>query len=78
LKEAIELHGKPDIINTAQGSQFTSENFTKAVLSNAVKLSMDGKGRATDNAFIERLWRSLKYEHVYIYAYETANELYVG
>jgi putative transposase len=78
LKEAIELHGKPEIINTDQGSQFTSEDFTKVVLSNEIRLSMDGKGRATDNAFIERLWRSVKYEHVYIYAYETANELYEG
>ena len=78
LREAIELNGKPEIINTDQGSQFTSEDFTSAVLSNGIKLSMDGKGRATDNAFIERLWRSVKYEHVYIYAYETANDLYQG
>jgi putative transposase len=78
LTEAIELHGKPEIINTDQGSQFTSEEFTEVVLGNDIKLSMDGKGRATDNAFIERLWRSVKYEHVYIYAYETANDLYKG
>jgi putative transposase len=78
LTEAIELNGNPEIINTDQGSQFTSEDFTKVVLGNDIKLSMDGKGRATDNAFIERLWRSVKYEHVYIYAYETANDLYNG
>jgi putative transposase len=76
--EAIKLNGKPEIINTDQGSQFTSEEFTKAVLDNEVKLSMDGKGRATDNAFIERLWRSVKYEHVYIHAHETVKDLYQG
>jgi putative transposase len=78
VTEAIQLNGKPEIINTDQGSQFTSEEFTKAVLGNEVKLSMDGKGRATDNAFIERLWRSVKYEHVYIHAHETVNDLYQG
>ena len=66
LVEAIEKHGKPEIINTDQGSQFTSETFTTFVLKNDIKLSMDGKGRATDNAFIERLWRSVKYEKVYL------------
>jgi putative transposase len=67
LEEAIAKHGKPEIINTDQGSQYTSEIFTNAVLSKGIKLSMDGKGRATDNAFIERLWRSVKYEKVYLY-----------
>lgn len=66
LNEAVEMHGKPEIINTDQGSQYTSEIFVEAVLSAGIKLSMDGKGRATDNAFIERLWRSVKYEKVYL------------
>lgn len=60
------MHGKPEIINTDQGSQYTSTIFVEAVLSAGIKLSMDGKGRATDNAFIERLWRSVKYEKVYL------------
>ena len=66
LKEAVELHGKPEIINTDQGSQYTSKQFSEYVLGEKIKLSMDGKGRATDNAFIERLWRSTKYEKVYL------------
>jgi putative transposase len=66
LEEAIAIHGKPGIINTDQGSQFTSEVFTSYVLSNEIKLSMDGKGRAIDNVFIERLWRSVKYESTYL------------
>jgi len=66
FNEATEMYGHPEIINTDQGSQYTAEVFTNAVLSKGVKLSMDGKGRATDNAFIERLWRSVKYEKVYI------------
>lgn len=76
--EAVELYGAPQIINTDQGSQFTSDEFTRTVKGSGAKLSMDGKGRATDNAFIERLWRSVKYEHVYIYAHATAMELYEG
>lgn len=66
LQEAIREHGKPEIINTDQGSQFTSTIFTDYVLNHDIKLSMDGKGRATDNAFIERLWRSVKYEKLYL------------
>ena len=65
LQEAIRVHGKPEIINTDQGSQFTSTIFTDYVFNQDIKLSMDGKGRATDNAFIERLWRSVKYEKLY-------------
>ena len=67
LEDTIAKHGKPEIINIDQGSQYTSEIFTNAVLTKGIKLSMDGKGRATDNAFIERLWRSVKYEKVYLY-----------
>lgn len=76
LQEAIDLHGKPEIINTDQGSQFTSEVFTKCVLSNEIKLSMDGKGRAIDNVFIERLWRSVKYECIYLNPPDTGLDLY--
>lgn len=66
MKEAIRKHGKPEIINTDQGSQFTSEEFSGFVLNEEIRLSMDGKGRATDNAFIERLWRNVKYEKLYL------------
>ncbi len=76
LEEAIMLHGKPEIVNTDQGSQFTSEVFTRFVLSNNIKLSMDGKGRAIDNVFIERLWRSVKYESIYLNPPESGIELY--
>lgn len=76
LEEAIAVHGKPEIINTDQGSQFTSEVFTDLVLSNDIKLSMDGKGRAIDNVFIERLWRSVKYESVYLNPPESGIHLY--
>lgn len=67
LEEAIKIHGKPEIINTDQGSQFTSDTFSEYVLGQQIRLSMDGKGRAIDNAFIERLWRSVKYEKLYLY-----------
>lgn len=76
LEEAIDRHGKPEIINTDQGSQFTSEVFTHSVLSRNIKLSMDGKGRAIDNVFIERLWRSVKYESIYLNPPESGVDLY--
>lgn len=76
IDEAIELHGKPEILNTDQGSQFTSDVFTQTVLKQDVKLSMDGKGRATDNAFIERFWRSIKYEKIYIHPPKDGLDLY--
>ena len=76
LEEAIEQHGKPEIINTDQGSQFTSEVFSEYVLNQDIRLSMDGKGRATDNAFIERLWRSVKYEKVYLNPPKDGTDLY--
>jgi len=69
LEEALEKFGPPEIFNSDQGSQFTSEAFTKVLISNNVKISMDGKGRWIDNVFIERLWRSVKYEEVYLKAY---------
>ena len=79
LGEAIALHGKPEILNTDQGSQYTSERFTDFVAKDQkIKLSMDGKGRATDNAFIERLWRSVKYEHIYIRPHQDGTDLFHG
>ena len=71
LKEAIERYGCPEIFNTDQGSQFTSEDFTSVLKDSGIKISMDGKGRWVDNVFVERLWRSVKYEEVYLKAYDT-------
>jgi len=71
LHEALARYGCPEIFNTDQGSQFTSEEFTDALLDRGIKISMDGQGRWLDNIFVERLWRSLKYEEVYLYAYDT-------
>jgi len=71
LEEALTRHGAPEIFNTDQGSQFTSEDFTAALLARGIRISMDGKGRWVDNVFVERLWRSLKYEEVYLKAYES-------
>ena len=71
LNEAVARYGCPEIFNTDQGSQFTSEEFTSVLLALEIKISMDGKGRCIDNIFVERLWRSLKYEEVYLYAYDT-------
>lgn len=71
VEEALVRHGKPAIFNTDQGSQFTSEAFTALLLKNGVAISMDGKGAWRDNVFVERLWRTVKYEEVYIRAYET-------
>ena len=78
LQEAITKHGKPEIFNTDQGSQYTSEIHTKLLIDNDIKISMDGKGRAIDNIFIERLWRTVKYENVYLQAYESTFGLYNG
>ncbi|MBL3659104.1 IS3 family transposase, partial [Fulvivirga sediminis] len=77
LEEAIESHGRPEVINTDQGSQFTSDIFTDFVLNREIKLSMDGKGRATDNAFIERLWRSVKYEKIFLNPPNDGVDLYL-
>jgi len=74
LKEALEQHGNPMIFNTDQGSQFTSEDFTSVLESREIRISMDSKGRALDNVFVERLWRSLKYENIYLKGYRTMNE----
>jgi len=78
LKESIEKHGKPEIFNTDQGSQFTSDIFINILKDNKIQISMDGKGRAIDNIFVERLWKSVKYENVYLYVYENGVDLYQG
>ena len=70
--------GRPDIFNSDQGSQFTSPRFTEVLTGAGVRISMDGRGRWMDNVFIERLWRSLKYECVYLHAFETGSELRTG
>jgi putative transposase len=75
LKEALLKYGAPEIFNTDQGCQFTSEAFTSVLKAWNVRISMDGKGRFKDNIFIERLWRTLKYERIYLKAYETGGEL---
>jgi putative transposase len=74
VEEAIQRHGTPDIFNTDQGSQFTSEAFTGLLKNNNIRISMDGKGAWRDNVFVERLWKSVKYEEVYLKAYNTASE----
>ena len=74
LKEALAQYGSPEIFNSDQGSQFTSTDFTEVLLAAKVKISMDGRGRWIDNRMIERLWRSLKYECVYLNAFETGSE----
>lgn len=76
--EAALTRGRPEIFNTDQGSQFTSAAFTSLMVQNRVAISMDGRGRATDNVFIERLWRSVKYEDIYLKEYETGTDLNEG
>ena len=74
LEEAIERYGTPEIFNTDQGSQFTSDQFTGVLNDHGIRISMDGKGRWVDNVFVERLWRSVKYEEVYLKAYESPRQ----
>jgi putative transposase len=74
LEDALARHGKPDIFNTDQGSQFTGTTFTGVLIKNAIDISMDGKGAWRDNVFVERLWRSVKYEEVYLRAYDSVSE----
>ena len=74
LQEALAKYGAPEIVNTDQGSQFTAEEFTRVVLAAGCQLSMDGRGAWRDNVFVERLWRSVKYEHVYKYAYASVSD----
>ena len=78
VKEAISRHGKPEILNSDQGSQFTSELYTETLKAGGIQISMDGKGRAIDNIFIERFWRTVKYEHIYLHVYEDGLTLYKG
>jgi putative transposase len=73
-EEALARHGRPDIFNTDQGSQFTSTDFTGVLLKAGIAISMDGKGAWRDNVFVERLWRTIKYEEVYLKAYETVSD----
>jgi putative transposase len=78
LEEALARFGRPEIFNTDQGAQFTSAAFTGVLAAVGVKISMDGRGRWMDNVFIERLWRSLKYEEVYLKAYDDGREARAG
>jgi putative transposase len=78
LEEAMRTYGTPGIFNTDQGSQFTSDDFTKVLKDHDVKISMDGRGRWIDNVFIERLWKSVKYQDVYLKAYSSIGELREG
>jgi len=78
LQEALARYGTPEIFNTDQGAQFTSEAFTSVLKAHEIRISMDGKGRWVDNVFVERLWRSLKYEEVYLKAYESLSQARAG
>ena len=74
LEDALARHGKPEVFNTDQGSQFTGTAFTGVLVKNDIAISMDGKGAWRDNVFVERLWRSVKYEEVYLRAYDGVSE----
>ena len=78
LEDALENYGCPEIFNTDQGSQYTSSAHTDILIKKGIKISMDGKGRATDNIAIERFWRSAKYEDIYLHEYKTLRELKLG
>ena len=78
LQDALERFQKPDIFNTDQGSQFTAEVFTGALRRAGITISMDGKGRCIDNVFVERVWRSLKYEEIFLHAYDDLDEARAG
>lgn len=78
LKQALQIYGAPEIFNTDQGCQFTSEAFTGLLKTHSIAISMDGRGRALDNIFVERLWRSVKHEDVYLKGYATVPELLLG
>ena len=78
VEEAIARYGKPHILNTDQGSQFTSQAFTELLKAQGIRLSMDGRGAWRDNVFVERLWRSVKYEEVYLHAYDSVSAARTG
>ena len=77
LENAL-FSGVPEIFNSDQGSQFTSKEFTQRLKAKEIRISMDGKGRAIDNVFVERLWRTVKYEHIYLNDYQSVRELSKG
>ena len=78
LEDAIRVYGTPEIFNSDQGSQFTSDAFTGVLINNGVTISMDGRGRALDNIFVERLWRTVKYEEVYLKQHDSVQSLLLG
>ena len=78
LQEALSRYGRPEIFNTDQGSQFTSEDFTGTLKDNGIKISMDGRGRCQDNIFIERLWWTIKYQYLYLHSFENGSALRKG
>lgn len=78
LKDAVSRHGPPEIMNTDQGSQFTSNQFIAELLEKDIRISMDGRGSWRDNVFVERNWRSIKYEEVYLHAYSSVSEAKLG
>jgi len=78
VQEAIDLYGTPEMFNTDQGSQFTGSGFVNLLTSHGIRISMDGKGCWRDNVFVERLWRSVKYEEVYLHAYRSVSEAKAG
>ena len=78
VTSAVDNYGAPEIINSDQGSQFTSEVYINYLTKKSIKISMDGKGRAMDNIYIERFWRTVKYEHIYLHAYENGTTLQQG
>jgi putative transposase len=78
VEEAIQRHGTPEIFNTDQGSQFTSQEFVDLIQGHGIQMSMDGKGRWVDNVFVERLWKSVKYEEVYLHAYDSVAQARQG
>ena len=78
MRDALAHFGRPTIFNTDQGSQFTAGDFTRVLRDRGIKISMDGKGRYLDNIFVERLWRSLKYEEIYLHPYDSLTEAREG
>jgi putative transposase len=78
LREAIEKYGSPDVFNTDQGTQFTSQDFINVLVTNNISISMDGRGRCLDNIFVERLWRTVKYENIYLKGYQTIPDARTG
>ena len=78
LEEAFAKYGQPEIFNTDQGSQFSSLDFTSALKARQIEISMDGRGSWRDNVFVERLWKSVKYEEVYLHAYESVSQAKAG